>query len=206
MAFSSSVALQPGDEIYLRYGGHSNAALFTEYGFVLALAEKAHTFNGEVLIDCYVEDLLRSRENHTQKCQLLKDRNYWGDWTLHVEDGVGRPSYRLLPVLRLVHISLGPTSGRELELWENTILGLAEVVSAENEHGARASLIEICERITRESEISTPIVKNKMETAQGAEHKGEGYLHALCMALVLWEEAHRVAEFVKKAVVDGIEF
>ncbi|QRW05180.1 SET domain-containing protein [Ceratobasidium sp. AG-Ba] len=206
MAFSSAVALQPGDEIYLRYGGHSNAALFTEYGFVLALAEKAHTFNGEVLIDCYVEDLLRSRENYAQKCQLLKDRNYWGDWTLHVEDGVGYPSYRLLPVLRLAHISLGPTSGRELKLWENTILGLAEVVSAENEHGARASLIEICERVTRESEISTPIVKNKMEAARGAEHKDEGYLHALCMALVLWEEAYQVAELVKKAVVDGIEF
>jgi hypothetical protein len=78
MAFSSSISLNPGDQVYLRYGGHSNAVLFTEYGFVLSPNTKdTHTLNGEITIDSDIEDLFGSCEDDIAKIQLLKDRNYW---------------------------------------------------------------------------------------------------------------------------------
>jgi hypothetical protein len=77
MAFSSASSLQPGDQVYLRYGGHSNAVLFTEYGFVLSPNSKdTHTLDGEITIDPDVEEMLRTCEDYEAKVQLLKDRNY----------------------------------------------------------------------------------------------------------------------------------
>ena len=78
MAFSSAITLRPGDEVYLRYGAHSNAVLFSEYGFVIPFnRDNMHIVDGEILIDSDVEELLQSSKNSEQKIQLLKDRNYW---------------------------------------------------------------------------------------------------------------------------------
>ncbi|CAE6526766.1 unnamed protein product [Rhizoctonia solani] len=79
MAFSTSTPVKEGDQIYLRYGPHSNAFLFCEYGFVLPLDVKdARIADGEIVIDCDVEELLRNAKDFKLKEELLKDRNYWG--------------------------------------------------------------------------------------------------------------------------------
>lgn len=78
MAFSSAVALRAGDEVYLRYGAHSNTVLFTEYGFVIPFnRDNTHITNGEISIDHDVEELFRSSRHSEKKIQLLKDRSYW---------------------------------------------------------------------------------------------------------------------------------
>jgi hypothetical protein len=79
MAFSTSSSIKKGDQIYLRYGSHSNAFLFSEYGFVLPLGlEGAHITDGEVVIDPDVEELLLGTKDYKLKEDLLKDRSYWG--------------------------------------------------------------------------------------------------------------------------------
>ncbi|KAG9128163.1 hypothetical protein FRC07_003992 [Ceratobasidium sp. 392] len=226
MAFSSSTHLKPGDEVHLRYGGHSNAVLFTEYGFVLPIdTRNAHTINGEMSIDFDVEELFKLCQDHATKSQLLKDWNYWGyvvtalcsltvfnhsncrDWTLHVEDGVGRPSFRLLPTLRLFHVSLEPTPNRDLEFWENTLLGLADIVSAENESKVRDSIMALCRQIIGRSVVKVPLVQSKISAGQRRVGDGdEGYLQVLRMAKSLCEEERLIAELVEKSIVDGVQF
>ncbi|KAG8743124.1 hypothetical protein FRC12_015126 [Ceratobasidium sp. 428] len=209
MAFSSSTHLRPGDEIYLRYGGHSNALLFAEYGFVLpASTGDAHAINAEVSIDSDVEELLKSCEDYEAKAQLLKDRNYWGDWTLHVEDGIGRPSFRLLPVLRLLHVpSLAPMANRDLELWENTLLGLVDIVSTENEFKVRSSMKTLCKYIIDRSVLKVSLVQFQIAVNEhSAGDRDKNYLQVLRMAKTLWEEEGHIAKLVENSIVDGIQF
>ncbi|KAG8748505.1 hypothetical protein FRC10_003638 [Ceratobasidium sp. 414] len=205
MAFSSSTYLQPGDEVYLRYGGHSNTVLFTEYGFVLLPnTGDMHTTNGEISIDADVEELLRSCQDYEAKTQLLKDRNYWGDWTLHAEGGAGRPSFRLFPALRLFHTE--PSPSRDLKLWEDTLLGLVEIVSQENESKVRDSMAMLCKSIMRRDLLNIPLVQSRISIAENSGDGNEGYLQVLRMAKALWEEEFQIAELVEKSIVDGIQF
>lgn len=79
MAFSTTGPLKCGDQVFLRYGGHSNAFLFAEYGFVLPIElQDTHITNGEITIDPDVEELFRGLVDYNTREQLLKDRNYWG--------------------------------------------------------------------------------------------------------------------------------
>jgi hypothetical protein len=130
------------------------------------------------------------------------------DWTFHVEDGVGRPSFRLLPALRLLHIPLRPAPNHDLRLWEDSLLGLAEIVSAENEAKVRDSITTLCEQVICRSDLKIPLVQSQILIAQdGVEKDGdEGRLLVLCMVKALWEEERQVAELVQRAVVDGVEF
>ncbi|KAG9103928.1 hypothetical protein FRC06_006873 [Ceratobasidium sp. 370] len=201
MTFSSSTYLRPGDEVYLRYGGHSNTVLFAEYGFVLpADAENMRTSDGEISIDSDVEELLRSCQEYETKAQLLKDRNYWGDWTLYAEGGIGHPSFRLFPALRLFHISIEPSPGGDLELWENTLLGMIEIVSPENESKVRDSVTMLCRRIMRRDLLNIPLVQSRISIAESSGD--EGNLQVLRMAKMLWEEEYMIAELVEKSIVD----
>ncbi|KAG8693472.1 hypothetical protein FRC11_002879, partial [Ceratobasidium sp. 423] len=205
MAFSTSGHAQKGDQIYLRYGCHSNAFLFSEYGFVLPLDLKnAHIANGEIGVDPDVEELLRGAEDFELKEALLRDRNYWGDWTLYVEAGDARPSYRVIPALRLLHISLGSEKGvnRELQFWEDSLLGLTENVSYENESKVRESVTALCERIVRRS--TTKISQIRSQMANNKVVKPPGWLQVLSMIERLWEEERYVAESVRQATLDGI--
>ncbi|KAG8682719.1 hypothetical protein FRC08_014766, partial [Ceratobasidium sp. 394] len=129
------------------------------------------------------------------------------DWTLHVEGGAGRPSFRLFPALRLFHIPTEPSPNRELELWEDTLLGLVEVVSPENESKVRDSMTALCRTIMRRALLNIPLVQSRISAAEGGARDGdEGYLQVLRMAKTLWEEEYRVAELVEKSIVDGVQF
>lgn len=79
MGFSVSYPVKRGDQIYLRYGGHSNGFLFAEYGFVLPLdIQQAHIMNGEITVDPDVEEMFRTSADAEAKQKILEDRNYWG--------------------------------------------------------------------------------------------------------------------------------
>ncbi|CAE6521978.1 unnamed protein product [Rhizoctonia solani] len=207
MAFSTLGPVQKGDQIYLRYGYHSNAFLFSEYGFVSPLDLKdMHIANGETAVDPDIEELIRGAKEFELKEELLRGRNYWGDWTLHVEAGEARPSYRVIPALRLLHISLGPQNdtSRELRFWEDSLLGLAENVSDENESKVRESVTALCERIVRRSTIKVSQIRSQM--ADDKVVKPLEWLQVLSMIERLWEEERYVAESVRRAILDGIAF
>lgn len=71
----STSALRKDNEIYLKYGSHSNSTLFTEYGFV----EKGFPNGGQV----DVEDVIKARFEALGDLgiwmrSLLEDTGFWG--------------------------------------------------------------------------------------------------------------------------------
>lgn len=71
-----------GDEIYLRYGMHSNATLFAEYGFVMASDEQSETFSEELELQGPIESLFKGRGEVGQWMkECLIAEGYWG-WVL----------------------------------------------------------------------------------------------------------------------------
>lgn len=131
------------------------------------------------------------------------------DWSLHVEDGDARPSYRLIPALRLLHATLNSAYSvekrtSELALWEDSIQGAVEVISMENEGKVRESLDVLCRRIihrskTKQTQIRTRAVEDDVA-------KVERWQQVLKMIEQIWEEEQYVAESVQRAVLDGVEF
>ncbi|KAK0228519.1 hypothetical protein IW262DRAFT_1490536 [Armillaria fumosa] len=71
--------LDVNEEIFLKYGAHSNRTLFVEYGFVLPISSEAlicGEVDGEVDVFDFMESLLTNKGNHLQ--ELLDRENYWG--------------------------------------------------------------------------------------------------------------------------------
>ncbi|KAF8761564.1 Oxidoreductase family, C-terminal alpha/beta domain [Rhizoctonia solani] len=170
MAFSTPGPIKNGDQVYLRYGGHSNAFLFSEYGFVLPLG-------------------LQGAYN---QCLTLTDTH--SDWTFHVQDGEARPSYRVIIALRLLHVSINSEddSNHELQLWEDSIMGLVDNVSEENELKVRQSVIDLCKTIVERSKTKISYVRSQV-----ADREASGpveWLHVLDMIEQLWEEEYYVAK------------
>ncbi|GAB1518790.1 hypothetical protein RhiTH_001855 [Rhizoctonia solani] len=207
MAFSTPGPIKNGDQVYLRYGGHSNAFLFSEYGFVLPLGlQGAHITNGEIIVDPDLEDRFQGAKNFKLKRELLRDRNYWGDWTFHVQDGEARPSYRVIIALRLLHVSINSEddSNHELQLWEDSIMGLVDNVSEENELKVRQSVIDLCKTIVERSKTKISYVRSQV-----ADREASGpveWLHVLDMIEQLWEEEYYVAKSVQQFALTGAAF
>jgi len=67
--------LKEGDEVFLKYGAHSNITLFTEYGFI----EKDSQDGGQVDIQDYMESLF---DNISELGDWMKEElhlnHYWG--------------------------------------------------------------------------------------------------------------------------------
>lgn len=80
--------MKMGDQLYLRYGPHSNATLFAEYGFVLpkfahgnSVADVGdldmHQNYGQVLVDDIIEEMFEKSGRSWMK-EMLQEWNYWG--------------------------------------------------------------------------------------------------------------------------------
>ncbi|KAF8741349.1 Oxidoreductase family, C-terminal alpha/beta domain, partial [Rhizoctonia solani] len=172
MAFSTLGPMKNGDQVYLRYGGHSNAFLFSEYGFVLPLGlQGAHITDGEIVIDPDLEEQFEGAKNSQLKQELLRDRNYWGDWTFHVQGGEARPSYRVITALRLLHVSINPEndSNHELQLWEDSIMGLVDNVSEENELKVRQSVIDLCKTVVERSKTKISFIRSQVTDSEASD-------------------------------------
>lgn len=67
--------LKKGDEVYLRYGSHSNITLFTEYGFV----EKDAFGGGQLDVSDIIESLFHEKGPLGEWMKAtLEAANYWG--------------------------------------------------------------------------------------------------------------------------------
>ncbi|KAJ1035837.1 hypothetical protein NDA13_000496 [Ustilago tritici] len=106
-----------GDECFITYGPHSNECLLSEYGFVLPSKLQ---FTGETLsakwkgsryvdiqFDKEVEALLTAQGKEGKaKIELLQNRGYWEEFTIHPYPEPAHPSHRLIPALRLAALGM----------------------------------------------------------------------------------------------------
>lgn len=176
--------LRTGDECFITYGPHSNESLLSEYGFILpgrldfvqSSTDSEWTGNQyvDVLVDAEVQSMLEEQGSEgLRKIELLQDRGYWGDLTLHPYPGQAHPSHRLVPALRLLSLCLPPDillhptnmskaakrtkagANNDMHLaqaklalskWEATLTGYEDRVSLENERQAHLMLLLLCQR------------------------------------------------------------
>ncbi|PFH54371.1 hypothetical protein AMATHDRAFT_135273 [Amanita thiersii Skay4041] len=200
--------IEADDELYLVYGAHSNKTLFVEYGFVNQVSREIleeGRVAGEVDVQRYVEDLFNKRGcvGGWMK-ELLTEEGYWGDWTIHSYPKPAYPSYRLITALRLYHVispqaTLVPAAAEGgVKLWRETLLGVREVISIENECEWEKTLVEVCRKVTTEAKRGVLIVKSaEIEGKSGWE------MGAQNMISWLWMEEEYVGGAVLKEVEEG---
>ncbi|GJJ12403.1 hypothetical protein Clacol_006645 [Clathrus columnatus] len=201
--------LQAGDQIYLKYGSHSNSTLFTEYGFI----EKGYPNGGQVDVQDMIEDQFRVLGDLGDWMEsLLKNFNFWGDWVLYDSPPPASPSYRLLPALRLLKLSdtfppnivkaNDPFSfSADLHVWRDTIYGEQDVVSMSNEDAVWHFLLSICDSVKSRAEKG-------LKNLKGLEFEGNPpgwYAYAVECVEQLWLEELQVAEAVAQAVKSGFK-
>lgn len=74
--------IAPDEELYLKYGSHTNTTLFTEYGFVNEIPQEMASwehFQGEVDVQTLIEPLFERRGKVGQWMrEILEAEGYWG--------------------------------------------------------------------------------------------------------------------------------
>jgi hypothetical protein len=76
----STSTVASGEELFLRYGMHTNSTLFTEYGFVNVVDwdDLPESFPAEAEIDSYLEALFEQRgELGSFMKNILLEEGYW---------------------------------------------------------------------------------------------------------------------------------
>jgi len=208
---SEEVAIEPGEEIYLTYGSHSNRTLFIEYGFVNNVTQESiqsGEYPGEVDVQQVIEELFLSQGTvGAWMKEVLQDEGYWGDWTLHSSPLPASPSFRVTSALRLhamfCESSVIPKPVDDvLRPWRKTLLGITDQVSGDNERAWRIILQQICRRLIEEGR------RGKVRAA-GVElrvgsNQWVGWMRSNIESL--WDEQVVVAEAVLESIRDGVEF
>ncbi|KAJ3503825.1 hypothetical protein NMY22_g18116 [Coprinellus aureogranulatus] len=204
-------ATKAGNELYLRYGFHSNQLLFVEYGFTTSVSEQdvlAGEQQADIDITPIVEEWFtnRGKVGDWMKEQLMGE-NYWGEWTLHSSPAPAHPSFRLVTALRLYHaIPLSVTVLEDTEQvkdalrrWRSTTAGIQESMSEVNEMQWRETLGQICQRV-----VDSANEKTKSLESLGACKSFEGsngfLLECICS---LWREELYVASAVMRSLQGG---
>lgn len=79
---SSVTPINADDELFLRYGSHSNPTLFVEYGFVNYWTEgecQEGKYNGEVDVQDILEELFSAKGSTGDAMkEVLEEEGYWG--------------------------------------------------------------------------------------------------------------------------------
>jgi len=200
--------IQEGEEVYLSYGAHANRTLFVEYGFVNKMSETAipsDQRNGEIDVQDIVEQLFKARDQWME--DILIEKGYWGDWTLHASPKPAHPSYRLITALRLYHLlpSSTPSALSRDELigpWQDTLLGQRDLVSEENEAAWRGTLARICEILMRRAEAGI----SALEVHTHAAGRVPWLAWMLDNIRTLWMEEAVVAAAVAKSIREEEQF
>ncbi|KDQ14019.1 hypothetical protein BOTBODRAFT_33134 [Botryobasidium botryosum FD-172 SS1] len=197
--------MKKGDQLYLRYGPHSNATLFAEYGFVLSKFTCAdgtggddpdvHQNYGQVVLDDIIEDMFETSGRSWMK-EMLQEWNYWGDWCIYSHPQPAHPSYRLFPALRLYHLppSSHPATPSEIR---------AILFGEENDQRVKLSILDICDTVIARARDAIEHVNACFDEGTS----GEGWeLYSVQCIKQLWEEEYGVARGVKDSLENGVEF
>ncbi|KAG6890711.1 hypothetical protein C0995_005084 [Termitomyces sp. Mi166 len=208
----SNPATKQDDELFLKYGAHSNQKLFVEYGFVSEISAELLLCGdaiGEIAIQSELVDLFESRgELGAWMKDVLQNEGYWGDWTLHCQPLPAHPSFRLITALRLYHLfpvkdtTIPPNSASALEIWMATIMGTSEKISKENEKAWRNSLLQICKKRTNDAKSALLSLEAKTYSSGSAQWTP----WAKQNIMTLWEEELLVSSYVTDSILNGEEF
>lgn len=230
---SSETPVNKDDELFLRYGSHSNRMLFVEYGFVNTWSKGACAsgeFNGDVDLQDVVEEVLISKGAVGRLLrEVLEEEGYWGysylfmyilrrpanifswpprnrDWTMHSQPKPAHPSYRLISALRLLH-----AIGNDME--EDKIDSVVErwraVLWGQEEQISAKNEKAWRSTLIRICDQVAKTAKTGIESVQGRSKQAEdpgwtGWV--LGNIEMLWREECEVAEAVRRSVEAGTDF
>jgi len=227
---SADGSIAQGQQLFLRYGGHSNRTLFVEYGFVNAFSPDdiaTGVFRGEVDVQDFVEKMFSANVAGSWLKTVLEEEGYWGyyyiehvhidllmmnyiandsDWTLDSAPSPAHPSYRLITALRLYHIAetlpdkSHAVPNEMVRAWKDVLNGQRDMISAENEKLWRASLLDICESVRQRAEVGIQHTASALPDQEGWVDWMKGNI------LTLWREELDVATAVMCSVDAGEEF
>ncbi|KAL5511592.1 hypothetical protein ACEPAH_4809 [Sanghuangporus vaninii] len=195
--------MNEGDELFLKYGEHSNRTLFAEYGFVDDGASQ------EVDVSDLVDELVVRKRPRKLIDELLSDaaHHFMSDLKLYNSPPPNHPSWSLQCVLRLINIefrserrsegdlSLG-TAEMEMILqpWRDVTLGEADLVSNANESLVRHDLESICKILVSRSSEGIRRLEENEAFSSGLECDWYGWAKG-CITR-LWSEEAQIAQGV----------
>ncbi|KAF8902104.1 hypothetical protein CPB84DRAFT_1707912 [Gymnopilus junonius] len=204
----STSSTRCNEEMFLRYGAHSNATLFAEYGFVNQPNSEQDHNDYELDLGKVIEDLFSERGDIGYWMrEVLIEEGYWGDWTLHFSPVPAHPSYRLITALRLYHLlpvsadDIPPGSDSTLQVWRDTMFGKRGTISEENEGLWKGTLSKICKDIIERGKGGLKMTVNIQE--QGSP---TWLQPAKACIETLWREEIDVAIAVARSLEDNEEF
>ncbi|KAI0781004.1 SET domain-containing protein [Trametes elegans] len=208
----SSRSISEGQELFLKYGSHSNRFLFAEYGFANSVAEgdvAKGDYPGEIDVQEIVEQkVVKAGPAAPLIRSTLEDAQYWGEWTLDSTPAPAHPSWRLISALRLLCALEGFPGDSPAETqpvireWMDVTNGLKSKISQENEDQWRARLTSICEVIQGRARQNL----SALHTAHALGDSPGWFPWMLETVRTLWREELEVAEGVLASVQAGIEF
>jgi hypothetical protein len=89
-----------------------------------------------------------------------------------------------------------------LQPWRDTLLGIKDVISEDNERSWKATLQRVCERLLKEGRVG----KSQAEQFKCRSDDREWLPWTKSNIVGLWDEQVVVATAVLKSIQDGVEF
>jgi len=131
------------------------------------------------------------------------------DWTLSTSSSPAAPSFRLITALRLfalgseiTHVPKADEEGFVCKSWRDTLLGITDTISPDNEAKWRITLATICNRVVEEG--TGGLRRTPGSGHDGQDHPWSGWAND--NIALLWLEQIVVARAVLQSLEDGAEF
>jgi len=141
--------------------------------------------------------------------RIFRPLTFRRDWTISTSPNPAAPSFRLITALRLFamgsEMAYVPTVGDEggvCRPWRDTLLGIASIISPDNEAKWRMTLAKICNLVVEEG---TEGLRRTLDSRFSEQGQSWSRWMGDNVAL-LWSERIAVARAVLQSLEDGIEF